>query len=90
MPKGIFYGDQRLANLVNFEVSLSDNFSISPYVIKQLLSCLKVANQLGSTSGLELPEAGGLLDPAKHLFSTLFGGYRLALALMACSAVNNK
>ena len=23
MPKGIFYGDQRLANLVNFEVSYS-------------------------------------------------------------------
>ena len=22
MPKGIFYGDQRLANLVNFEVSI--------------------------------------------------------------------
>ena len=26
MPKGIFYVDQRLANLVNFEVSLNQDF----------------------------------------------------------------
>ncbi|MEA5422612.1 hypothetical protein, partial [Synechococcus sp. CCY9202] len=40
MPKGIFYGDQRLANLVNFEVSLrrrKPTVSISPTTIMMML-----------------------------------------------------
>ena len=33
-------------------------------------------------SGLELPQSGGLFDPAKHLLDPLSGVDRLAVALM--------
>ena len=37
MPKGIFYGDQRLANLVNFEVSIRSFFKRKAWNLRPLL-----------------------------------------------------
>jgi hypothetical protein len=74
-----------------FHITLGSSRPLHPFhIIKRLPSSLKVANQLVPTSGLELPEAGGLLDPAKHLYNPLFGVDRFAVALMACSAVINR
>ena len=37
----------------------------------------------GPASGLELPQAGGLFDPAKHLLNPLPGVDRLSVALVS-------
>jgi hypothetical protein len=74
-----------------FHVNLGSSRPLHPFhIIKRLSSSLKVANQLGAASSLELPEAGGLLDTAKHLFNPLFGVDRFAVALKACSEFINR